>query len=351
MDSLKQFTCVVCEKSFKKRDHMTRHMMTHSGEKPYQCDVCERSYYRNDHLISHKRTHTGETPYRCNLCEKSFLTKQNLTVHQRLHTGELPFSCEYCEKSYSSKGNLKTHQKVHTGDTQCDICYKTFSSNGYLIIHKKVHTDGKPFKCDVCEDSFSSKSDFNIHKKSVEHWKRIENHDIDIPQTHIDYINFVESIKFQDVKEEQSVEDNSEPKPYPCDLCGKTFNQRHHVKSHRLVHSREKAYSCDICEKSFARKDTLNRHKRTHLPIKADENPKSSNNMFFEYITAGLVEVDHIEGLVSNCQEEMKEGGSDDPSFPIIKEEFKDSDVREGVEDSILVDCSEYLQVQMDLTN
>ncbi|XP_078518055.1 uncharacterized protein LOC144782521 isoform X2 [Lissotriton helveticus] len=107
------YSCVMCDKSFSKKDTLFKHKRIHLGLRPYQCNECEKSFIRNDNLIVHMRTHTGERPYHCNMCEKSFSQKGILSRHQATHAGEKPYQCTECEKSFNRKGNLIAHQKIH----------------------------------------------------------------------------------------------------------------------------------------------------------------------------------------------------------------------------------------------
>lgn len=77
--------CPQCPKKYVRKCNLERHMLTHTGQRPYRCDQCTKAYTDPSHLRAHKMTHTGKWPYKCHLCTMGCLREKDLARHLRTH--------------------------------------------------------------------------------------------------------------------------------------------------------------------------------------------------------------------------------------------------------------------------
>lgn len=72
-----------CNIFFLHRYLLSRHMKSHSEERPHKCSVCERGFKTLASLQNHVNTHTGTKPHRCKFCDSCFTTSGNLCLFDK----------------------------------------------------------------------------------------------------------------------------------------------------------------------------------------------------------------------------------------------------------------------------
>ncbi|XP_049605333.1 zinc finger protein 497 [Syngnathus scovelli] len=115
----KSFPCTTCGKVFKFRSLLSNHAAVHSDERPHACDFCPRRFRRLSHLKRHRRVvhrDGARLPqnFVCHICGKDKKCRSQLARHVIIHTGERPFGCDMCAARFNRRGNLQQHRKrVH----------------------------------------------------------------------------------------------------------------------------------------------------------------------------------------------------------------------------------------------
>ncbi|XP_078077117.1 uncharacterized protein LOC144498975 [Mustelus asterias] len=295
-------------------------------EKRFNCDYCERKFYRKEHLTMHRRTHTGERPFACEECGRAFAEKWNLKEHRRTHTGVRPYSCRFCGKAFYRSSHLKVHLRRHTGEKpyKCENCHQTFVDSSSLQKHKRlpsvcckpdctalIHSVGvKPMEKQEsgnCDRASTGNRQLNPSGKQVlANGVLLENGVCDLPKPRLEneggtvpgdvLINGLERLDsnlFQDKphtfehllkvgnykaqgrldgKNKRTMNPSSlicnKEKRFNCDYCERKFYRKEHLTMHRRTHTGEKPFACEECGRAFAEKWNLKEHRRTHTGVR-----------------------------------------------------------------------------------
>ena len=291
------YKCDICDFVTYMRDKIPKHNEEmHKIDGVFICHLCNISFHSCSGLAFHNTSihMEGEFKLKCPECQKGFRTKRDLNRHLESHTRPKPEEpqlnviCELCGKVCATGKKLKSHMKAVHGEkkVECDRCDKLFVTFKDLKHHLKsshdvydITMEQKKGKCDKCDIQFEDPENFDIHlKECIEDTKEFKckfcdtiwvshlslKHHIVVKHEKIlhccDICNFV--TKEQAALKSHKLSWHEDIHDFVCHLCGSSHKKEIHLKYH-LCHKHgigEKKYKCDICSKVFFYKDTLKQH-------------------------------------------------------------------------------------------
>ena len=92
------YMCPLCHENQPTQKDFTTHIRGHNEVKPH----------------SDPNDPTGQSKvYYCCLCGKMLSSFSSLDRHMLVHSGERPFSCELCGQTFTTNGNMHRHKRTH----------------------------------------------------------------------------------------------------------------------------------------------------------------------------------------------------------------------------------------------
>uniref|UniRef100_A0A2M4AGD0 Putative transcriptional repressor ctcf n=1 Tax=Anopheles triannulatus TaxID=58253 RepID=A0A2M4AGD0_9DIPT len=265
--------CSVCERGFKTLASLQNHLNAHTGTKPHRCKRCDSCFTTSGELVRHVRyRHTLERPHKCTECDYSSVELSKLKRHIRTHTGEKPFQCPHCTYASPDKFKLTRHMRIHTGEKpySCDVCFARFTQSNSLKAHKMIHQVGdKPvFQCELCPTTCGRKTDLRIHVQ------KLHTSDKPIKCKRCDG-SFPDRYSYK-----MHAKTHEGEKCYKCDFCPYASISLRHLESHLLLHTDQKPFQCNQCTQTFRQKQLLKRHINLyHNPDYVQPEPRAKTHV------------------------------------------------------------------------
>ncbi|XP_048748728.2 ras-responsive element-binding protein 1-like isoform X5 [Ostrea edulis] len=83
----------------------------------YACPICKTivasSHELTVHIRSHNTHNNSSQANTCTICGKVLSSQSSLDRHMLVHSGERPFKCKICKMSFTTNGNMHRHSRIH----------------------------------------------------------------------------------------------------------------------------------------------------------------------------------------------------------------------------------------------
>jgi KRAB domain-containing zinc finger protein len=114
-----------------------------------------------------------------------------------------------------------------------------------------VHVEEKRFTCGTCGNSYKSSNQLRFHRKNV--------HDA----SHVPCELCGASVKNIGVHK-RMVHGGEAVRKHECPYCKKRFKLKGEMNIHIRIHTGEKPFKCQLCDRSYVQKHCLKKHLQDH---------------------------------------------------------------------------------------
>ncbi|CAF4913224.1 unnamed protein product [Pieris macdunnoughi] len=283
-----RWRCVVCGGCWSRAsvaaDHVHRH---HAGPTPtHTCNMCGHRDTTLGKLRNHiKKAHSGQ--HKCELCDKVFRDKTSLRKHLFIHSGVKEYSCSECGKQFLFKKAMEIHLVTHQSPAymycyQCDMTFKNQMSYNQHMKYNLKHIDPDKLKyaCKLCDKKFVKAKRLEEHNMAV-HLKITH---IQCPVTGCTFACSSRAVLRSHRRAIHAQHVTS--RNHVCDMCGKAYTTKKSLEGHLRMHSGERPFRCTKCPAAFGYESALyNHNKLVHLKHKVNRSRAQPNSNWIEVPT------------------------------------------------------------------
>uniref|UniRef100_A0A8C5QQ69 Zinc finger and BTB domain containing 1 n=1 Tax=Leptobrachium leishanense TaxID=445787 RepID=A0A8C5QQ69_9ANUR len=206
------------------------------------CELCGLTITEDD-LSSHYLSKHLENICACGKCGRILVKGRQLQEHaQKCGVPQDQMDSDSGNNEEMMHAGDSADEPSTVGDVLVDMWNDIDDSNSQRSVGARKqlykHSEG-PFRCPNCGQRFESEN------LVIEHMSQCLDSDI-----------FRNSVLDEN--------DRDHRRKHFCNICGKGFYQRCHLREHYTVHTKEKQFSCQTCGKQFLRERQLRLHNDMH---------------------------------------------------------------------------------------
>ncbi|KAG8442424.1 hypothetical protein GDO86_011273 [Hymenochirus boettgeri] len=316
------YTCPLCEKICNSQHQLTMHIRQHNtdtGGTDHSCSICGKSLSSASSLDRHMLVHSGERPYKCNMCGQSFTTNGNMHRHMKIHEKDPNVAVATSPPSPQKRRRLATKRKLSTDVesekeqtppakkaieeiqtveplkkeeevVHCPFCSKEFSCKSDLDSHMELHPEAS-LKCDMCCISFRTHRGMLRHNALIHKLLPKDSSGKPFIQNNPNIPAGFNDLSFTDF--------SCRKFPIISQVWCESNLRRCISELHRFI--------CEICNKAFPMVNALKLHMETHKEVQLNckqKNEDSSSEASDQKVYMAALGLQHTKDVKPVSQED-----------------------------------------------